>query len=47
MLPSENRHAGEIALVSLDIEASQKKWDPDIENLKTPKYHETGQIDFP
>ena len=24
-----------------------KKVGPDIENLKTPKYHETGQIDFP
>ena len=34
-------------LCFLDLEAVAKKVGPDIENLKTPKYHETGQIDFP
>ena len=39
-------------LISVYIGSSRyrgisKKVGPDIENLKTPKYHETGQIDFP
>ena len=34
-------------LCFLDLEAVAKKVGPDIENLKTPKYHETVQIDFP